>query len=552
MIISISRIIKSKSFYEKSFRLTSGINIYYYGLLVTYFIPIITILIFIVIALGYGDNFEGSYDFSIIYFSGESDGIINNFLNKYLSFEFVSFPLYLGFFFVLTFSFLGMLIARSAVIGYRRFSFLIPVISILIPISYVQVAAVVGDLINLFLFVAPNPFALLFDDIETISLKNSTISIINDFTWIPSILLWFGSIFSIIVLIRIYFYHWKRILNDEYRIKNLKINRFNIFRSLKRYGVAKRKNIISIIVFIGRIAVFSLYFPFRMFTKRTCWSAFGIMIIYSFYLIIFRAWDMPGENYQMIIIDAFVTIIVGILLLKYTIRTVPLVIIRFDKEIEKLKSKIIRNSKELAEKDLRDPILFLRSFKDDQILVDQLLTVPRWFAYDMTRSIRLEEVIANVAFINGPVIAINDPATKLTPLGAARDTVLGEDWHSTILSHIEEAQKIICLLSNTTGLKWEIEQIIELGALQKTVFIFPPEDSISLRNEKHEKFLESINNISTDLGELIMKEVTEMSKREVPLLFFFSESKNQFVLVTSDSLNELTYEHAVSIPLSDN
>lgn len=126
---------------------------------------------------------------------------------------------------------------------------------------------------------------------------------------------------------------------------------------------------------------------------------------------------------------------------------------------------------ELRARDPRPPVLLLRSFLDDDTRIGRSV---RLATIVDRRRYTLEELIADEMSQYGPVVAFGRPAEALPPLGAAREYAGEGEWQSRILGLLAEAALIVCIPGSSEGLLWEWERIIELGALPKVIFVFPP------------------------------------------------------------------------------
>ena len=119
------------------------------------------------------------------------------------------------------------------------------------------------------------------------------------------------------------------------------------------------------------------------------------------------------------------------------------------------------------------PILFLRTFDEDDLWLrvnnrfDRIV-----FAHRRWRA-RLEEVVADASFAYGPVIALSNPKLGLQPLGAARENVSDEHWQDYVTKYIDESQIVILCLGKTENVRWEIERILALDAAEKLIVVLP-------------------------------------------------------------------------------
>lgn len=155
----------------------------------------------------------------------------------------------------------------------------------------------------------------------------------------------------------------------------------------------------------------------------------------------------------------------------------------------------------LRKNDTRKPILYLRSFLDDNETT--LNPCTRWstflgvdppyywlkerglesglrykagktvikYAYSFwpTRLVRLffgishdtsEEQLTRYFKTKGLVVAIGKPGEKIATLGASRLYVTNEEWQQTVLDLLKESQTILLQPSTTDGVWWEIEQVL--------------------------------------------------------------------------------------------
>jgi hypothetical protein len=127
-----------------------------------------------------------------------------------------------------------------------------------------------------------------------------------------------------------------------------------------------------------------------------------------------------------------------------------------------------KSADHLLEYDQRPPIVFLRSFKDDQRKI--------WMVRQNDSPVRVgfEDALSEIFFRVGPFIALGSKKDLIPRLGAARtyrdDTV----WQAKAKGWMKNATWILYLLGSTKSLKWEIGQITLDQLVEKTIFLFPP------------------------------------------------------------------------------
>jgi len=127
-------------------------------------------------------------------------------------------------------------------------------------------------------------------------------------------------------------------------------------------------------------------------------------------------------------------------------------------------------------RDERAPVLFLRSFQDDDLRVrvhsrSRASSVER---LALLEDSTFEDLLAWHAARLGPVIAIGQPGTRLQPLGAVRDYFSDDDWQTAVLKRINMSAAVVFVVGRSPGAQWELAQLCTRGALGKTLFVFPP------------------------------------------------------------------------------
>ncbi len=137
-------------------------------------------------------------------------------------------------------------------------------------------------------------------------------------------------------------------------------------------------------------------------------------------------------------------------------------------------SRMRRTAGELLAVVEQPPILFLRSFKDDERHIPAQGSLLRLLTGAGSGRVRVEEAIAELLFFRGPFVALANPGRPHDDLGAARDRVENDQWQDRIRELAGKASTIVLFLGRTEGLRWEIELIVEANALHKLLLILPP------------------------------------------------------------------------------
>ena len=140
-----------------------------------------------------------------------------------------------------------------------------------------------------------------------------------------------------------------------------------------------------------------------------------------------------------------------------------------------LARRVIRLSLEqLIRVDPRPPVLFLRSFKDDQVALARPKRpfLRRLFGLGEP-SPKLDHVLVEEATQCGRVVAIGLPGAP-APFGAARTYVNDNEWQLAVADLARAASAIAIVADDTEGVIWELSLIRREGLTDKTVYLLPP------------------------------------------------------------------------------
>ncbi len=124
-------------------------------------------------------------------------------------------------------------------------------------------------------------------------------------------------------------------------------------------------------------------------------------------------------------------------------------------------------AQELLEHDQRSPVVFLRSFDDDD-LIDPSFTA----TYQLVPG-RYESMLTKVLASIGPVVALGRPGEPHPELGAARLYVKDEYWQQAISELIDGAALVVAIVGDSPGLWWEIGFSIKKVGIERLLFFFP-------------------------------------------------------------------------------
>lgn len=132
----------------------------------------------------------------------------------------------------------------------------------------------------------------------------------------------------------------------------------------------------------------------------------------------------------------------------------------------------------VREWDARPPIVFLRSFNQDN---DRLKArggdaFARWPA-GVGRPRTLDEILLEHGSPYGPVVAIGDPRDPTPPLGAARVFVQGEgdEWQAVVQGLAGASKAVVICPNQGEGVQWELDLIAQAGGRLQVIFLASPE-----------------------------------------------------------------------------
>jgi hypothetical protein len=125
--------------------------------------------------------------------------------------------------------------------------------------------------------------------------------------------------------------------------------------------------------------------------------------------------------------------------------------------------------------DPRAPVLFLRSFEDDQLRFNRSRwdLIGRWFDLWSFRRNADEAMIDEIAQY-GPVVALGMPGETNIPFGAMRYYSKHEDWQKIVTDTAKRAQAIVIGAGSTPGVMWEYALLARERLLDRTLLLFPP------------------------------------------------------------------------------
>lgn len=136
-------------------------------------------------------------------------------------------------------------------------------------------------------------------------------------------------------------------------------------------------------------------------------------------------------------------------------------------------------------------VLYLRPFDTDDVTLPKprLPLLSRLFSFTPF-PVRIEQELFDVADGYRPLIAVGRPGEKTMRGGVAYRTYLDDsEWQEYVATKIRVAERIVMVLSDTDGVRWEFGQVIGEEAIMKTLFLFDPAVSKPEESEALEKMV---------------------------------------------------------------
>ena len=132
---------------------------------------------------------------------------------------------------------------------------------------------------------------------------------------------------------------------------------------------------------------------------------------------------------------------------------------------------MVRSASELLGRDRRQPVLYLRSFEEDETSV---VGADGVYERDDTFERKLTKHLSRV----GPVIAVGKPGSLIPPFGACRVNLdpEGERWKDAVSTLIGIARLVVirCTGRLGEGTLWELRTLLECAPPDKLILVLTP------------------------------------------------------------------------------
>lgn len=185
-------------------------------------------------------------------------------------------------------------------------------------------------------------------------------------------------------------------------------------------------------------------------------------------------------------------------------------------------------------------VLYLRPFEiDDVILPKPRLSLGSRLLSIRPYPVRIEEELFDVADGYRPLIAVAKPGEADGPHGgeAYRAHLDNSKWQDYVVERIRRADRIVVVVEQTEGVRWELERVFAEGAIGKTLFFFHPK----VRDIKNREIVESMIIPMLQRAGLVPQDFTFQSR---PIGFYFQGAV--LVEIINENWSATSYRTAFS------
>jgi len=119
------------------------------------------------------------------------------------------------------------------------------------------------------------------------------------------------------------------------------------------------------------------------------------------------------------------------------------------------------SAEQIMANDTRPPVLYLRSFKDDEIIARAV----GFNSVEQEMKLVLSEI--------GPFIAIAEPGKEPPDPGAARRSVAQERWQEEVIKEMLRSRLVILRIGDSDGFWWEVREAAIRVRPERLVFLVP-------------------------------------------------------------------------------
>jgi hypothetical protein len=188
------------------------------------------------------------------------------------------------------------------------------------------------------------------------------------------------------------------------------------------------------------------------------------------------------------------------------------------------------SAEEALKRDGRPPVVYIRSFKDDDLIVAAKSRIAKWHTniFLWTAAVSIEQELALIMNRVGPVVAIGKPGEPLPELGAARLYVGDDQWQAKITEMMKRSRLVIIRGGTTANLWWEIEQAARVLPLRKLLIVSIGETTEEFDRGIERRFGKPVNPRSASLTGSPVSWILPFGK-ELGRIAYFAEDGRLYV-----------------------
>ena len=131
--------------------------------------------------------------------------------------------------------------------------------------------------------------------------------------------------------------------------------------------------------------------------------------------------------------------------------------------------------------DGRPPVLYLRSFKDEEHdssvfhrFKNLASSDKTWLAETVPNNgVQEQDALGYVFRKIGPYIALGKPGEELAELGSSKLYASNDEWQNTIRAFFEKSRLVVFRAGVTESLKWELAEIVRTLNPRKVLMVLP-------------------------------------------------------------------------------
>jgi hypothetical protein len=142
-------------------------------------------------------------------------------------------------------------------------------------------------------------------------------------------------------------------------------------------------------------------------------------------------------------------------------------------------------------KDRRAPVLYLRSFEDEDLIDPTLSSLFSIHAFRFRPPFvqhRYEASLTDTLRQLGPVVCIGKPGEVYPEIGAARVYVSEDNWQDVVKYFLAHSAAVVFTVGRTKSLWWEINTALSIVPPERLLFFFPHAEKRELRQSLLRKY----------------------------------------------------------------